>query len=76
VAWIDVSFIELTAAGQLRNYTVFPFNPYESKIHMEPKALQMYQYSGAGQIFPYSMAQYLVIMPVKRQTYSPRHAII
>ena len=26
VAWMNVSFIELTAAGQLRNYTVFPFN--------------------------------------------------
>jgi len=26
---------ELTAAGQLRNYTIFPFNP---DLHREPKA--------------------------------------
>jgi len=33
--------MELTAAGQLRNYTVFPFNSMRLLIARKPKALQM-----------------------------------
>src|SRR5687768_14567220 len=33
--------LELTAAGQLRNYTVFPFNSFFFR-EKKPKALQMY----------------------------------
>ena len=36
--------MKLTAAGQLRIYTIFPFNPY-ILIYKEPKAMQMYQIS-------------------------------
>jgi hypothetical protein len=34
---------ELTAAGQLRTYTIFPFNLHCNLYNQEPKALQMYQ---------------------------------
>jgi hypothetical protein len=43
--------IELTAAGQLRIYTVFPFNLHRTNFYAEPKALQMYQYYHCRQIF-------------------------
>lgn len=38
---MDIGYLEFTAAGQLRIYTGFPFNPQCNKLHREPKALQM-----------------------------------
>jgi outer membrane receptor for ferrienterochelin and colicin len=41
---------ELTAAGQLRTYTVFPFNLNCDSYNQEPKALQKYQKISLEQI--------------------------